>query len=86
MSFVLTYLKNNPSATLEISGHADEIGTSAYNTDLSQKRANTVRNTLIKAGISPERITITPVGEDNSVDKNSASARQLVRRATFLIH
>lgn len=85
MSFVLTYLKNNPGTTLEISGHADEIGSSEYNTQLSQKRAETVRNTLIKAGISPDRITITPEGEDNSVDKNSASARQLVRRATFVI-
>lgn len=85
MSFVLTYLKNNPSATLEIAGHADEIGASEYNNGLSQKRADTVRNTLIKAGINPDRITITPIGEDNSVDKNSASARQLVRRATFTI-
>jgi len=86
ISFVLTYLKNNPGATVEIAGHADEIGPAAYNTQLSQNRADAVRNTLIKAGISADRITITPQGEDNSVDKNSPNARQLVRRATFTIN
>lgn len=86
MSFVLTYLKNNPNATIQISGHADEIGASEYNSQLSAKRAEAVRSTLIKAGINASRISITPEGEDNSVDKNSASARQLVRRATFLIN
>ena len=85
MSFVLTYLKNNPGTSLDIAGHADEIGSSEYNNTLSQKRAEMVRNTLIKAGISPDRITISPQGEDNSVDKNSPNARQLVRRATFTI-
>jgi OOP family OmpA-OmpF porin len=85
LSFVLTYLKNNPDASVDISGHADEIGPSEYNKALAGKRADNVRNTLIKAGISPSRINIISDGEDNSVDKNSPSARQLVRRATFTI-
>ncbi len=85
LSFVLTYLKNNPNATLDIAGHADEIGSTDYNNTLSGKRADYVKNTLIKAGISPSRINIVPQGEDTSVDKNSPDARQLVRRATFTI-
>jgi OOP family OmpA-OmpF porin len=85
LSFVLTYLKNNPDATIDISGHADEIGGSEYNNALSAKRADAVKNTLIKAGVTPSRINIVPEGEDPSVDKNSPEARRLVRRATFTI-
>ncbi|RZJ31712.1 MAG: OmpA family protein [Flavobacterium sp.] len=85
MSFILTYLKNNPNATVDISGHADEIGSSEYNNSLSSKRAENVKNTLVKAGIDASRINIVPEGEDPSVDKNSDSARKLVRRATFTI-
>lgn len=85
MSFVLTYLKNNPDATVDISGHADEIGGTEYNNQLAQKRAQAVQATLIKAGVNPSRINIISEGEDTSVDKNSDNARKLVRRATFTI-
>jgi OOP family OmpA-OmpF porin len=85
ISFVLTYLKNNPNATADITGYADEIGSTEYNNTLSGKRADTVRNTLIKAGIDPSRLNIVPAGEDTSVDKDSDSARRLVRRVIFTI-
>jgi len=85
ISFVLTYLKNNPNASADITGHADEIGSTEVNKVLAEKRANNVRNTLIKAGINASRLNIIPAGEDNSVDKDSESARRLVRRATFTI-
>jgi len=85
LSFVLTYLKNNPDASADITGYADEIGSTEINRALSEKRANNVRNTLIKAGIQASRLNIIPAGEDTSVDPNSPSARSLVRRATFTI-
>lgn len=85
ISFVLTYLKNNPDATVDIKGYADEIGASEYNNALSGRRADAVKDILVKAGISGSRINILPNGEDNSVDKDSEAARRLVRRATFTI-
>jgi OOP family OmpA-OmpF porin len=85
LSFILTYLKNNPNASVDITGYADEIGSTEVNSALSEKRANNVRNTLIKAGINASRINIIPAGEDASVDKDSDSARRLVRRAIFTI-
>ncbi len=83
ISFVLTYLKNNPNASVDITGYADEIGSTEVNKALSEKRANNVRNTLIKAGINASRLNIIPAGEDASVDKDSDSARRLVRRVIF---
>ena len=43
IDFMLTYLRNNPNATIDIVGHADEIGKSAYNDKLAAQRANTVK-------------------------------------------
>ncbi len=83
--FILTYLRNNPTATVDIIGHADEIGRSAYNDKLSNARAKNVKNTLVKAKVDPSRLNVIAAGEDNSVDVDSDNARKLVRRATFKI-
>ena len=85
IDFMLTYLRNNPNATIDIVGHADEIGKNVYNDKLAVERANTVRNTLIKAGVTATRLNIVSEGEDTSVAKDSADARRLVRRVTFKV-
>ncbi|NDP26156.1 MAG: OmpA family protein [Flavobacterium sp.] len=83
--FILTYLRNNPSASVDIIGHADEIGRSAYNDKLSNARAKNVKNTLVKANIDASRLNVIAAGEDTSVDKDSENARRLVRRVTFRV-
>lgn len=85
VAFILNYMRNNPSATADITGYADEIGSSEFNKELSGRRAEYIRNTLIKAGIDGARLNIVPAGEDTSVDKNSDMARRLVRKAIFHI-
>lgn len=85
IDFILTYLKNNPAASVDIIGHADEIGKSANNDKLSNSRANSVKNILVKANINPSRINVIAAGEDSSVDKDSEGARKLVRRVTFKV-
>lgn len=85
IDFILTYLRNNPSASVDIIGNADEIGRSAYNDKLANSRATNVKNILEKAGIASNRLNVISAGEDTSVDKNSAGARKLVRRVTFKI-
>jgi OOP family OmpA-OmpF porin len=83
--FILTYLRNNPTAKMDIIGHADEIGRSSYNDKLSNARAKNVKNTLVKAKIDPARLNVIAAGEDNSVDIDSQNARKLVRRVTFKV-
>ena len=85
IDFIRTYLKNNPTATIDIYGHADEIGTSAKNDALSKGRAEAVKAILIKAGIDPSRLNVISSGEDASVAIDSDGARKLVRRVTFKI-
>ena len=83
--FILTYLRNNPSASVDIIGHADELGRSAYNDKLSNARATTIKNTLVKANIEASRLNVVAAGEDTSVNKDSDAARKLVRRVTFMV-
>jgi OOP family OmpA-OmpF porin len=86
IDFILTYMRNNPEANVSIYGHADEIGQSAYNTKLANSRAESVKNILVKANVSPSRLTVVSSGEDNSVDPSSVGARKLVRRVTFKVN
>jgi len=85
IDFILTYLRNNPSASVDIIGHADELGRSEYNDKLSNARAASVKNTLVNANIAESRLNIIPAGEDTSVNKDSDAARKLVRRVTFMV-
>ncbi|CAK7012024.1 MAG: Peptidoglycan-associated lipoprotein [Desulfovibrio sp.] len=78
---VARMLKNSPR-NVEISGHTCSIGAAEYNQVLSQRRANAVKNYLVKKGISASSITATGYGEsapryDNSTDQG----RRLNRRA-----
>ncbi len=86
IDFMLTYLRNNPSATIDIIGNADEIGKTPYNINLANKRAESVKAILVKAGIPANRLNVVSKGEDSSVDPDSAGARKLVRRVTFKVN
>lgn len=85
VDFLIKYLKNNPSKTADIIGYADEVGSSSYNQELSQKRAEAVKNIVTNAGIDASRLSVKGNGEDASVNKNSPQARQIVRRVTFQV-
>ncbi|MBY0485650.1 MAG: OmpA family protein [Flavobacteriaceae bacterium] len=85
IDFIRTYLKNNPTASVDIVGHADEIGSNERNNALSKGRAEAVKAILVKAGIDASRLHVVTIGEDTSVDVDSEGARKLVRRVTFKI-
>ncbi|WP_316634906.1 OmpA family protein [uncultured Flavobacterium sp.] len=80
---VLTYLRKNPSASLDIIGYADQVGRAEYNEKLSHARAENVKKILTQAGVSSSRLNVVPAGADTSIEKNSEEARRLARRVTF---
>lgn len=85
IDLVRSYLLNNPSATVDVFGYADEIGNTEYNNNLAKRRAENVKDILVKAGISADRINVVSKGEDTSVDSSSSGARRLVRKVTFYV-
>jgi len=70
---------------MAIEGHTDSVGEAAYNLDLSQRRANFVRNHLIKHhGVAPAKITATGYGEEKPIaDNGNYQGRQKNRRVEF---
>lgn len=62
-------MKENPNDSLALVGYADIIGSSDYNVSLSKKRAERVRDFLVKQGISKDRITVDYLGSTSKFDK-----------------
>ena len=74
-------LKANPDLEIEIAGHTDNVGSDAFNLQLSQQRAANVKSYLVKKGISSSRIAAKGYGELEPVADNSTEAgRQRNRR------
>ncbi len=79
-------LRENPSMEIEVQGHTDSTGDDAYNQTLSEKRADAVRDYLIKQGIDPTRLTAKGFGETKPIgDNKTEDGRAKNRRTEFLI-
>lgn len=52
-----TMLRDNPNVTIEMGSHTDRVGTEQYNEGLSDRRAKSVVDYLVEAGIAPDRLT-----------------------------
>jgi OOP family OmpA-OmpF porin len=74
-----------PTMKVQIDGYTDSIGTDAYNMKLSERRANAVRNYLIKnVGIEQSRLTVVGYGETKPAYPNDTKAnRSKNRRVEF---
>ncbi len=80
-------LKENASIVVEIGGHTDKIGSTAYNNALSQKRAEAIVKYLIGKGISPDRLKAVGYGAQRPLASNDdeQDGRELNRRSEFEI-
>lgn len=74
---LIVLLNDNPNVTIELSSHCDYKGSNAYNQRLSQKRAESVVEYLIKGGIAAERLVAKGYGEDNPKVLRKKLANQL---------
>lgn len=79
-------MKANPNMRVEIAGFTDAQGTDSYNKDLSQRRANAVRDYLVKQGVDAVRLTAVGYGEANPVATNDTEdGRSENRRVEFVV-
>lgn len=64
------FLKCDPGYDAKIIGHTDSKGSEAYNMGLSQRRADAVKDQIIKDGVDPQRITTSAKGESEPIATN----------------
>ena len=71
---VASRMKSMPGKALFVEGHADERGTEEYNRTLGDKRAQSIREFLVKEGLDPQMIPTITYGEDKPADPGHTSA------------
>jgi outer membrane protein OmpA-like peptidoglycan-associated protein len=84
-----TLIQRNPKATFTVEGYTDSFGTPEYNLDLSQRRADSVKQYLVEAmGISPAQIQTRGYGAtkfrtspNGSIEEQSPN-----RRVEIVVH
>jgi OOP family OmpA-OmpF porin len=82
---VADILKNNPHLKIEIAGYTDNIGSDEYNKKLSLKRAQAVKNILVKYGINPNRIIIKGYGKKYPLVPNTTSTNRALNRRVEIV-
>jgi outer membrane protein OmpA-like peptidoglycan-associated protein len=86
LSKIAKQLQTDPSLKIAVEGHTDNVGGTAMNQSLSEKRANAVRDYLVSAGISGDHITADGKGEESPIATNkTAAGRQQNRRVELVI-
>ncbi|WP_019411622.1 OmpA family protein [Pseudomonas psychrophila] len=86
ISTLANYLIQNPDRKVIVEGYTDSVGSAAFNQTLSERRANSVRTALVKAGVDPSRIVAQGYGKEYPVASNATdSGRAQNRRVEVTI-
>jgi len=86
LDMIGTFLQDHPERKVLIEGFTDNVGSEAYNQELSQRRAEAVRTALATRGVDASRIDVAGYGEEYPVGTNAdAGGRQLNRRVEVVL-
>jgi outer membrane protein OmpA-like peptidoglycan-associated protein len=78
---IATVLKDNPTVRVKISGHTDADGADEANLDLSKRRAESVKNELVKThGIDAGRLETEGKGETQPIAPNDSGVNKAKNR------
>lgn len=79
---LLEFLNDNPTVVIEIGGHTDSDGSEEHNQRLSERRAQSVKEFLVKRGIAVKRLFSHGYGETTPVADNLTPAGKRLNRRT----
>lgn len=88
---VAELIKSTPGATAVIEGHTDSTGSLQHNMELSKRRAESLKKTLVQMGVDPDVLTTVGYGPtkpvaDNRTEKGKIKNRRAVTAVTVLIY
>ena len=72
--------KKYDKTIIEVAGHTDSTGTTEYNRQLSQRRANSVADYLSTRGVAQARIMTAAGGEDHPIASNATEQSRAANR------
>ena len=75
-------MNENPSMSIEIAGHTDDVGDAASNMSLSQSRAGVVADYLREQGIASERYIARGYGQNRPIVPNDSDENRAQNRRT----
>ena len=82
---IIDLLKRTPGLNIRVEGHTDNIGSKKYNLELSNKRAQAIKDYLVGNGIDQSRITSIGYGLSRPIAGNDTKeGRALNRRAELI--
>jgi outer membrane protein OmpA-like peptidoglycan-associated protein len=83
---VAQILNRYPDTTIKVVGYTDSTGSETHNQQLSEQRANAVKNALVVKNVNTARISALGMGESNPIADNATEGgRQLNRRVNIII-
>lgn len=82
---VAASLKDWPDVRVELQGHTDSSGGAAHNLQLSEKRANAVRDYLISKGVAESQVTAKGYGETQPIADNTTKEGKAQNRRTAMV-
>ena len=75
-----------PGLRVEVEGHTDNVGRARVNDELSQKRANAVRDFLIAQSVPADGLVAVGYGQRRPLESNDTTeGRRLNRRVHFTV-
>lgn len=81
---IIKFMESNPFLVVEIGGHTDNSGSESYNLDLSEQRAQSVKNALVQRGLPSRRIQTKGYGMYVPLNDNSSEEEKAINRRTEL--
>lgn len=83
---VVSFMEENPTVIIQLEGHTDNQGDPKGNVILSERRVRTVRQYMVKNGISQKRVFLKAYGGTKPLFSNGTEeSRKLNRRVEFMI-
>ncbi len=67
---IIKFMQDHPELNFSVEGHTDSDGDDSSNLVLSEERAKTVMNTMVRLGISADRLSTKGLGESAPMDTN----------------